>query len=112
VVVAYDEDLAYRIREIVQGEPGLTEKPMFGGLAFLINGNLAVSASGRGGVLLRVDPADTPALVQRPEAKRFEMRGRELTGWLHIDPAGLATKRQLASWVSRGVRYARSLPAK
>jgi hypothetical protein len=110
--VAYDEDLANRIREIVQGEPGLTEKRMFGGLAFLINGNMAVSASGQGGLLLRVDPADTPALVERPEAGRFQMRGREMDGWLRIDTTGLTTKRQLQPWVTRGVRYARSLPAK
>ncbi len=112
VVVAYDMDLANRIRDVVQDEPGLTEKRMFGGLAFLINGNMAVSASGQGGMLLRVDPTDTPTLVQRPEATRFEMRGREMDGWLRIDPTGLATKRQLKSWVSRGVSHARSLPAK
>jgi hypothetical protein len=112
VVVAYDEDLANRIRDIVKDEPGLTEKRMFGGLAFLINGNMAVSASGQGGMLLRVDPTDTPALVRRPEASRFVMRGREMDGWLRIDLTGLATKRQLKSWVSRGVSYARSLPAK
>ena len=110
--MAYDEDLANRIRDIVQDEPGLTEKRMFGGLAFLINGNMAVSASGQGGMLLRVDPGDTPTLVQQPEASRFEMRGREMDGWLRIDPTGLATERQLKSWVSRGVSYARSLPAK
>src|SRR5690242_5438310 len=85
VVVAYDEDLANRIREIVQDEPGLAEKRMFGGLAFLINGNMAVSASGQGGLLLRVDPADTPRLVESPEASRFEMRGREMDGWLRVD---------------------------
>lgn len=112
MVVAYDEDLANRIREIVQDEPALTEQRMFGGLAFLINGNMAVSASGQGGLLLRVDPADTSTLVQRAEATRFEMRGREMDGWLRIDPAGLTTKRQLKSWVSRGISYARSLPAK
>jgi hypothetical protein len=112
VVVAYDEELANRIRDIVQDELGLTEKRMFGGLAFLINGNMAVSASGQGGMLLRVDPTDTPSLVERPEASRFEMRGREMDGWLRIDPTGLATKRQLNSWVSLGVSYARSLPAK
>jgi TfoX/Sxy family transcriptional regulator of competence genes len=112
VVVAYDEDLADRIREIVHDEPGLTEKRMFGGLAFLINGNMAVSASGQGGMLLRVDPADTATLVERPEASRFVMRGREMDGWLHVDPTSLTTKRQLTSWVARGVRYARSLPAK
>jgi TfoX/Sxy family transcriptional regulator of competence genes len=112
VVVVYDEDLAHRIRDVVQDEPGLTERRMFGGLAFLINGNMAVSASGRGGILLRVDPADTPTLVRRPEASRFRMRGREMDGWLHIDATGLATQRQLRSWVSRGVSYARSLPAR
>jgi TfoX/Sxy family transcriptional regulator of competence genes len=111
-VVTYDEDLANRIREIVQEEAGLTEKRMFGGLAFLINGNMAVSASAQGGLLLRVDPADTPALVQQPDAARFVMRGREMDGWLRVDPTGLATKPQLESWVSRGVSYARTLPAK
>jgi TfoX/Sxy family transcriptional regulator of competence genes len=110
--MAYDEDLADRIRAIVQDEPGLAEKRMFGGLAFLINGNMAVSASGQGGMLLRVDPADTAALVQRPGASPFEMRGREMDGWLRIDTTGLTTKRQLASWISLGVRYARSLPGK
>jgi hypothetical protein len=110
--MAYDEELAERIRGIVAGEAGLAEKRMFGGLAFLINGNMAVSASGQGGMLLRVDPTDTPTLVQRPEATRFEMRGREMDGWLRIDPTGLATKRQLKLWVSRGVSHARSLPAK
>ena len=110
--MAYDENLAYRIRELVAAERGVEEKSMFGGLAFLINGNMAVSASGQGGMLLRVDPADTPTLVERPEASRFEMRGREMVGWLRIDATGLATKRQLTSWVSRGVSYARSLPAK
>jgi TfoX/Sxy family transcriptional regulator of competence genes len=110
--VAYDEDLADRIREIVRDESSLTEKRMFGGLAFLINGNMAVSASGQGGLLLRVDPADTPTLVERPEASRFAMRGREMDGWLRIEPSGLTTKRQLKSWISRGVGYARSLPAK
>ena len=110
--MAYDEDLAHRIREVVQGEPGVTERRMFGGLAFLINGNMAVSASRQGGLLLRVDPTDTPTLVERPGASPFEMRGRELDGWLRVDPTVLATKRQLTSWVARGLRYARSLPAK
>ncbi|MFI5496044.1 TfoX/Sxy family protein [Actinoplanes sp. NPDC051859] len=109
--MAYDEALADQIRDLVHGEPGLTEKRMFGGLAFLIDGHLAVSASGQGGLLLRVDPADTPRLVEQPEAARFEMRGRELDGWLHIDPAGL-TAGKLGSWVERGVRFARSLPPK
>ncbi|WP_433384073.1 TfoX/Sxy family protein [Actinoplanes sp. CA-142083] len=109
--MAYDQELADRIREIVQREPGLTEKRMFGGLAFLLNGNMAVSASSKGGLLLRVDPADTPTLTQRPEAGRFEMRGREMDGWLRIDPSGLDTDEELERWVSIGVRYARSLPS-
>ena len=110
--MAYDEDLAERIRERVAGEDGLTEKRMFGGLAFLINGNMAVSASGQGGMLLRVDPAQTEELVRAPHARRFEMRGREMDGWLRIDPNGVTTKRQLQTWVTRGVSYARSLPPK
>ena len=110
--MAYDEDLGDRIRAIRAGRARLAEKRMFGGLAFLINGNMAVSASGQGGMLLRVDPADTAALVQRPGASRFEMRGGKWTAGYRIDTTGLTTKRQLASWISLGVRYARSLPAK
>ena len=112
VPVAYDEDLAERIREAVAGEDGLTEKRMFGGLAFLINGNMAVSASGQGGMLLRVDPAQTVQLVRAPHARRFEMRGREMDGWLRIDPDALGTDADLTRWVTLGVTYARSLPHK
>jgi TfoX/Sxy family transcriptional regulator of competence genes len=110
--VAYDEDLANRIRELVLSEPGVTEKRMFGGLAFLINGNMSVSASGQGGLLLRVDPAETDALLGKPHAHPFEMRGRLMQGWLRVDADGLATKRQLERWVARGTAYARSLPRK
>jgi len=110
--VTYDEDLAHRIRELVGNEPGLTERKMFGGLAFLINGNMSVSASGRGGLLLRVDPDETDALLAKPNAYPFEMRGREMQGWLRVAPEGVKTKRQLERWVARGVAYARSLPAK
>jgi TfoX N-terminal domain len=110
--VAYDEDLAGRIRERMAGEAGLTEKRMFGGLAFLINGNMAVSASGQGGILLRVDPAQTEKLVRAPHARRFEMRGREMDGWLRIDPAATDDDADLAHWVSIGVTYARSLRPK
>ena len=110
--MAYDEDLANRIRELVADQPGLTEKKMFGGLAFLIGGNLSVSASGRGGLLLRVDPEQTPTLLAKPHAHPFVMRGREMDGWLRVDAEGVATKRQLERWVARGVEYARSLPAK
>jgi hypothetical protein len=110
--VAYDEELAHRIRALVADAAGVSEMRMFGGLAFLINGNMAVGASGRGGLLLRVDPAETEALVRDPHASRFEMRGRAMNGWLRIDPDGLTTSRQLKRWVGRGVAYARSLPPK
>jgi TfoX/Sxy family transcriptional regulator of competence genes len=110
--MAYDEDLANRIREIVAGEDGITEKKMFGGLAFLIGGNMSVSASGQGGLLLRVDPAETEALLAEPHAEPFVMRGRAMEGWLRVAPEGVRTKRELERWVARGVAYARSLPAK
>jgi hypothetical protein len=110
--MAYDEDLANRIRELVADESRLTEKKMFGGLAFLIGGNMSVSASGRGGLLLRVDPGETATLLGKPHAHPFVMRGREMDGWLRVDAEGVATKRQLERWVARGVDYARSLPAK
>lgn len=110
--MAYDVDLADRVRDLVTGQDGLTEKGMFGGLAFLVHGNLAVSASSRGGLLLRVDPAETEAFVARPGVRRFEMRGRELEGWLHVTAAAYPTDDDLAWWVDRGVAYARSLPAK
>ena len=110
--MAYDEDLAQRIRELVQVEDGVTEMRMFGGLAFLINGNMAVSASGQGGLLLRVDPARTEAWLADTHARRFEMRGRPMAGWLRVDPAGITSARQLKQWVTRGVAYARSLPPK
>jgi len=110
--MAYDDDLANRIRELVAGEPDLTEKRMFGGLAFLVRGNMSVAASGQGGLMVRIHPDDTHALLAKPHARPFEMRGREVQGWLRVEPEGLRTKRQLAPWVTRGVAYARSLPAK
>ena len=110
--MAYDEDLANRIRELIANEAGVTEKRMFGGLAFLIGGKMSVSASGQGGLLLRCDPAETDALLRRPHAQRFEMRGRVMDGWLRVDPDGVRTVRQLKPWVTRSVAYARALPAK
>lgn len=110
--MAYDVELADRIRAVAGAEPGLTERRMFGGLAFLVHGHLAVSASGRGGLLLRVDPAETEALLARPHVRPFEMRGRELTGWLHVDPAAVATDPDLRTWVTTGLAYARTLPPK
>ena len=110
--MAYDEDLADRIRELVAGEPDLMERKMFGGLAFLIGGNMAVAASGQGGVLVRVDPAQSDALVATTSARLMEMRGRQMQGWLRVGPEELRTERQLAKWVELGTTYARSLPAK
>ena len=110
--MAYDEDLANRIRELVATEKGLTEMKMFGGLAFLINGNMSVGASGQGGLMLRVDPAETDTLAAKPHARPFEMRGRAMQGWLRVDTEGLRAKRQLEPWVRRGVAFARSLPPK
>jgi hypothetical protein len=112
VRVAYDEDLAERIRGLVQAEDGVTEMHAFGGLAFLIDGNMAVSASGQGGLMVRVDPAETEALLAEPHARPFEMRGRQMKGWLLVDVEGLRTERQLERWVGRGVSHARSLPSK
>jgi len=110
--MAYDEDLANRIRELVLVQDGVTEQRMFGGLAFLIHGNMSVSVSGQGGLLLRVEPAETDALLRRAHARPFHTRGRTMQGWLRVDPAGVRTRRQLESWVARGVSYARSLPPK
>jgi TfoX/Sxy family transcriptional regulator of competence genes len=110
--VAYDEELADRIRELVGSEPDLTETKMFGGLAFLVGGNMAVAASGQGGVLVRVDPAESDALVATTNARLMEMRGRRMKGWLRVGPEDVRTKRQLAKWVKLGTTYARSLPAK
>ena len=110
--MAYDEALADRIRELLGGDPDLIEKKMFGGLAFLVGGNMAVAASGQGGVLVRVDPAESDTLVETTNARPMEMRGREMKGWLRVDADDVRTERDLARWVERGATYARSLPAK
>lgn len=110
--MAYDEDLANRIRELMADEAGVTEMRMFGGLAFLVGGHMAVAASGRGGLMVRVDPAETDALVAKPHARPFEMRGRSMQGWLRVDADGVGTKRRLEPWVRRGIAFARSLPPK
>jgi TfoX/Sxy family transcriptional regulator of competence genes len=110
--MTYDEDLANRIRELVGNASDVTERRMFGGLAFLVAGHMAVAASRWGGLLVRVDPDETDALVGEPHAGPFEMRGRAMQGWLRVDAEGVRTKRQLEPWVRRGVAYARSLPPK
>ena len=110
--MAYDEELAARIRALVAGEDGVREQRMFGGLAFLVNGNLAVSASGQGGLMLRVDPSESDRLVEETPARLVVMRGREMPGWMRVDSDSVREDAQLATWVERGVAFARSLPPK
>jgi len=110
--MAYDEDLANRIRELLGGEDAVTEKKMFGGLAFLLNGNMAVSASGQGGLLVRIDPDESDEAIAREHVSLMEMGGRSMTGWIRVAPEGLTSKDDLAPWVERGVAYATSLPPK
>jgi TfoX/Sxy family transcriptional regulator of competence genes len=110
--MAYDEDLANRIREVLDAEPGVEEKRMFGGLAFLINGNMSVAVSGQGGLLVRVPREHTDKLTERAHVSPMVMAGREARGWLRVAAAGVQTERQLHGWVNRGVCYARSLPPK
>jgi TfoX/Sxy family transcriptional regulator of competence genes len=110
--MAYDTELADRIRELVAPLGGVEEKRMFGGLAFLINGNMSVAASGQGGLLVRVPPEDTDQLLRRAHVSPMVMAGREARGWLRIDVHGVKTKRQLHAWVTRSADYARSLPPK
>lgn len=110
--MAYDEVLAQRLRDIVTGEPGLSEQKMFGGLAFLVNGNMAVAASKEGGLLLRNDPAAQEELMARPGAYEFEMRGKPMNGWLRVEPEVLDDEATLERWAEVGVGYARTLPPK
>ena len=110
--MAYDEDLADRIRELLSGERGVEEKQMFGGLAFLINGNMSVAASGQGGLLVRVPPEDTDRLIAGKHVSPMVMAGREARGWLRVAADGVKTKRQLQNWVSRGTGYAKTLKPK
>ena len=110
--MAYDEELANRIRELTSGERGVDEQRMFGGLAFLVNGHLAVAASGKGGLMVRVPPDETDALLTREHVEPMVMAGRETRGWLRVSDDGVKTKRQLKSWVDRGVAFARNLPPK
>src|SRR5947199_9462001 len=107
--MAYDEKLAEGIRELVGSEAAVTEQKMFGGLAFLIGGNMAIAASGQGGALVRVDPAQSERLVETTSAEPMEMRGRETAGWLRVEGADLRTKRQLAKWATLGTHTATSV---
>lgn len=110
--MAYDVELADRIRYLIGTGPGVTEKKMFGGLAFLVGGNMAISASGQGGALVHVDPAESAALTETTPATIAVMRGREMPGWLRVASEDLEADDQLTEWVNRAVKYARSLPVK
>jgi hypothetical protein len=110
--MAYDEELAERIRTLLGDRPGLTEQKMFGGLAFLVGGNMAIAASGQGGILVRVDPEQSDELVATTPAETMEMRGRQMPGWLRVDTADVTDSAALAAWVERGAGYAASLPPK
>jgi TfoX/Sxy family transcriptional regulator of competence genes len=108
--MGYDQELADRIRRLMGSDPDLTEKKMFGGLAFLIAGNMAIAASSRGGAMVRVDPEQSDALVATTKASLAEMRGRPMPGWLRVSSADLRTNDQLTPWVQRGTGYARYRP--
>src|SRR5271155_498033 len=110
--MAYDEELAHRLREQLAGEEGVTEKAMFGGLAFLLHGNMAVTASSRGGLMVRVGAQATEDALARPHTEQIEMRGRPMTGWIHVAAEGVKTKRQLGVWTRLGVEFTRTLPPK
>lgn len=110
--MAYDEKLATRIRALLSDQADVREMKMFGGLAFLVNGNMAVAASGQGGLMLRCDPADSDALVRKTPAEMMEMRGKRMPGWLRVGAAHVASDKDLRTWVERGSAYARSLPPK
>jgi TfoX/Sxy family transcriptional regulator of competence genes len=110
--MAYDEDLADRIRDLLAEEPDLSERKMFGGLAFLLGGHMVVAASGRGGAMVRVDPADADGHLARSKAEPMVMRGRPMAGWLRVASDDLRTTRQLARWVDRATAYVRTLPPK
>lgn len=110
--MAYDEDLANRVRELLADEDAITERKMFGGLAFLLGGHMSVSASRNGGLLVRIDPADTDAALARRHVASMRMGGRTMDGWITVAPEGLRTRRQLSAWVERSVAYAKTLPPK
>ena len=110
--VPYDRDLADRLRTLLCGEAGVSERAMFGGLAFLVHGHMAAAAMGHGEMLLRIDPADAESLVTQAHAERFEMRGRAMNGWLRVGAAALGTDDELRRWVGHGLAYAQSLPPK
>ena len=107
--MAYDEDLANRLRELLADEDAVTEKKMFGGLAFLVSGNMCVSASGQGGLLARIDPGDSDAALERPHASLMEMGGRTMDGWIRVAPEGLESDSELSAWVEQSRALVKTL---
>lgn len=112
VAMAYDEDLANRIRELIASEDGYTEQKMFGGIGFMIDGHMAMGVSGQGGLMIHCSEEETEALLAKPGARPFEMRGREMKGWLRVDAESVSTKRALEPWAMQSVAFARALPPK
>jgi hypothetical protein len=110
--MAYDEKLAERLRAVLADEPGVTETKMFGGLAFLLDGNMSVGITGGDDLMVRVGPDEADDSLARPHTKIFDMVGRPMRGWVLVEPEGVKTRKQLAAWVARGVAFARSLPPK
>ena len=110
--MAYDPSIAERIRELLAGEKEVTEKKMFGGLAFLVRGNMCVAASGQGGMLVRIDPADTKSALTRPHASRMKMGGRSMDGWIRVASEGARTTRDVSAWIKRSLAYVKTLPPK
>jgi len=110
--MAYEEDLANRVREVIGGERGLSEKRMFGGLAMLLHGNMAVVVRGRGGLMVRVEPEEYDELLEEPGAEEMHMRGKAMRGWITVAPSAFDKDADLRRWVDRGMAYARTLPRK
>jgi hypothetical protein len=110
--LAYDDALAARVREVLRGEQRVVEQPMFGGLAFLLDGNMTVTVSSRGGIMVRVPPDETDEIVEGTVATPMIMRNRPVHGWVRVAAAELETDAKLRDWVGRGLDYARSLPPK
>ena len=110
--MAYDEVLAQRVEDLLDGEPGLSSRRMFGGRGFMLDGHIAVAAANHGGLMVRVDPTEGDQLVDGDTVRPMEMRGREMTGWLVVSPDAVASDDELATWVGRGVAFVRTLPPK
>jgi len=110
--MAYDRELAERVRELIAAERGVDEKPMFGGLAFLLDGHMAVCVSGNGGLMVRVPAEDTEELLTRDHVAPMIMAGRQTRGWVRVAAEGVTHTRALRSWVDRGVAHAKGLPPK